>query len=400
MKSFNSRPLLLTVAVFLIFTLAACGGKTAPATTAPTATPAPATNTPVPPTNTPVPATNTPVPEPTATPVPQSQATSQPAAEQPAETSSVAQISALLDSYRSQAVYEIEITDSDQTSKLEHVSIQTDWVKADNPYGFDMKIIMDNTAAAGDAPELLSIYAVDDTAYIGFGDQWMTSSRQDAQLDDIPFFINTDDFVSDLNDLQRVGKETVNGIDTIHYTFDKSSALEGLLKSIDPNKDGNIVSFDGDMWVADPDEYVVKMTFQAEISNVPDTDEAGKTTLSDQKINWTYDVTDINGDFSIDVPEDAPRPGEVSLSGFAPGEFPIPADTTTGASMGDLVQLTSSLSEDEINAFYDEALAGLGWEKQEGFAPTWTKDGFEIVIFTTPSDSGGVDIMVMSQAGN
>ncbi|NOZ50860.1 MAG: hypothetical protein GXP37_12570 [Chloroflexi bacterium] len=400
MKPLNPRPILLTVAVLMMFVLSACGGTAAPATTAPTATPVPATNTPLPPTNTPVPATNTPVPEPTATPVPQSQATSQPAAEQPADSSSVAKISALLDSYHSQAVYEIEITYPDQTSKLEHVSIQTDWIKADNPYGFDMKIIMDNGAAAGDAPELVSIYAIDDTAYIGFGGQWLTSSRQDAQLDDIPFFINTDDFVSDLNDLQRIGKETVNGIDTIHYTFDKSSALEVLLQSIDPSKDGNIDSFAGDMWVADPDEYVVKMTFQAEMSDVPDTDEAGTITLSDQKIDWTYELTDINGDFSIEVPEEAPRPGEVSLTGFAPGEFPIPADTTTGASMGDLVQLTSSLSEDEINAFYDEALAGLGWEKQESFAPTWTKDGFEIMIFTTPNESGGVDIMVMGQASN
>ena len=51
---------------------------------------------------------------------------------------------------------------------------------------------------------------------------------------------------------QRLGNETINGIPTVHYKLD-ASGLEVM----------GYLNGDGDVWVAESGNYVVKYTFQA-----------------------------------------------------------------------------------------------------------------------------------------
>lgn len=408
MRIFKQHTLIFVLILLLAFTLSACGGKDkeataepeTAATTAPANTPIPPTNTPIPPTNTPVSPTDTPVPEPTATEAPAPEATTVSSQEETSGLATIKEIAQILDSYRSKTSFTVEITYPDQSVETEKISILTDWVKADNPFGYNMRLSMENIGETDpDVPNSFSIYAIDDTSYIGFGEQWMTTPRDESQFSDIPFFANTDDLIKDMKDLKRVGKEKINGIKTIHYILDEKSVLDTILNEANQPEEGEIISFNGDLWIADHDNYVVKMTFESEMKDVAETDENGNEILTNQVINWDYEITEVNTDFTIEVPEEAPAPGEVSVPGFAPGEFPIPADTEVQNSFGGLVQLHSTLSEEEVNAFYDKALADLGWEKQEGFMPSWTKDNFEFTILVTPDETGELDIMIMSSEG-
>lgn len=404
MKTATLKHLLLSSLVLLLL-LAACGGA-GTATEAPAAaTTAPATNTPVPPTATPIPPTPTPVP-PTATPTPMPTEEAQPAAT--ATTAAEAtdnaviskQLSDLFDSYRSTTTYQLETTYPDGTTQTESVTMTSSWVKADNAYGYNTQVDMSNLAAGSEGgPQNMSIYAVDDMAYINVGGEWLSTSRGQEQ-DMVPLFFNAEDFTAGmggLDTMQRKGKEKLNGIDTIHYVFNKADLLPGLLQGLENGDQGTVESYEGDVWIAADGNYIVKMEIHATVKDVPQTDDSGNQQLTKQALALTFEVRDINTDITIELPADAPQPGAVEVPGFAPGEFPMPAETTMTASMAGIVQLHSTLSQDEVNSFYDDELAALGWQKQEGFMPTWTKDDVTISIFMTPADNGGVDIMITGQ---
>jgi hypothetical protein len=64
---------------------------------------------------------------------------------------------------------------------------------------------------------------------------------------------------------------------------------------------------------------------------------------------------------------------------------------------GGIYMLESALSEEEVNAFYDEALPALGWTKEEGFMPTWSKGDISFTLMITPGDTGGTSIMIMTK---
>ncbi len=401
MKSATLNHLLVSSLVLLLL-LAACGGAGS-ATEAPAATTAaPATNTPVPPTATPIPPTPTPLP-PTATPTPipteavQPAATATSAAEATDNAVTLEQLTDLFDSYRSTTTYQLETSYADGTTQTENVTVTSSWVKADNAFGYNTQIDMVNLAAdSAEEPQNMSIYAVDDMSYMNIGGEWLSSSRGQEQ-EMMPVFFNADDIGGSLDNMQRKGKEKLNGIDTVHYVFEIGDLLPDLLQGLENGDQGTVESYEGDVWVAEDGNYIVKMELHATAKDVPETDESGNEQLTTQTFTLTYEVTDVDAGITIELPADAPKAGAVEVPGFAPGEFPVPPETKVVASMGGFVQLHSTLSEDEVNSFFDDKLAALGWQKQEGVMPTWTKDDVTISIFMTPADDGGVDIMVTGQ---
>ena len=85
------------------------------------------------------------------------------------------------------------------------------------------------------------------------------------------------------------------------------------------------------------------------------------------------------------------------MPGFDPGQFPLPPETQIEANMFGITTMTSSLSPDEVIAFYTDALTGLGWsvEGMAGFY-NWTKDDFSLSMVIGPDEeTGGSSITLM-----
>jgi len=412
------KTLLFTLlALLLVFTLAACGGdKETDATAAPgdsaaatttttndnaAASKPEATATPVPPTNTPVPPTDTPVP-PTETPTPEEEL-----------SGDFVRIEDVVDSYRSKGEFDYQITtipaSEEETPKL-HMTFTTDWVKADNPYGYNMASTIGglNIPAEDGGEEIpseMQMVSVDDTSYIKFNDQWITMPREQMGEDETMSF-NIDEFVTSMDDLERVGKEKINGIKTIHYKYKNSAMFEGMLDGILESqlKEGeDATQFEtvdaktsGDVWIAQKGDYAVKVLI--------DMDTTFKTKGADgdtpKEIHITghtlAEITEINGDITIEPPADAPKAGEVSTPGFAPGTFPVPEQTTVEGSFGGMTTLTSQLSVEEVTAFYDEELPKLGWSKEGDMMPTWTKGDDSFMLMITPGEDNATTIIIMA----
>ena len=177
---------------------------------------------------------------------------------------------------------------------------------------------------------------------------------------------------------RRVGNETVNGVPTVHYKLDVSG-LETL----------GYLNGDGDVWVADPGNYVVKYTFQA-----TGTDKFfGSGSNTDGTIKWDYEVTDINQPINIQPPADC---------GGAAEDIPMMADAQDQAAMGGMSTYSTPSAFEDVVAFYEKEMKAKGWAETDGSGmsaegmsmKSYTKDGRTVQLIIT-ADSGGGKTSVM-----
>ncbi len=393
--------LLLITILSLALLLAACGGSEAeqPTDTGGEKAVAAATNIPVPEaTDTPMPEpTDTPEPVPTDTPVTEPADTPEP--EEESDISTRNRMEELFDSFRSRGNFGTSIRYANGETEEQSMTFEMEWVNVDNEYGGDMSMVMTGFGHEDEGSfDSMAIYSVGDTMAMNVGGEWMSSPRDPSDFNDMPtMFQNPEDFTDNLDDLDRVGKETVNGFKTVHYRFEDSSFFGMLFSEEDLDPAENLDTVSGDIWVAEDGEWVVKMVYEIEGKDIPDDGDQGDLEFID--MSWEFEVYEVNSIDSIELPDDAPEPGEASVPGFEAGEFPIPADTTMQGGFGGVYVLESALSEEEVNAFYDDELTALGWTKEEGFMPIWSKDGVNITLMIGPGESGGTSIMIMAEEG-
>ncbi len=192
--------------------------------------------------------------------------------------------------------------------------------------------------------------------------------------------LDPNSIIGSVRGAQRVGNETVNGVPSVHYKLDVTG-LEML----------GYLNGSGDVWVADPGNYVVKYTFQA-----TGTDKFfGGTSNSEGTIKWDYEVTDVNQPITIQAPENC---------GGAAEDIPVMADAEDKAAFGSMSTYTSPSKFDDVVAFYEKEMKAQGWKATddagmsvEGSMSTksYTKDGRTVqVMITADSSSGKTTVMI------
>jgi hypothetical protein len=95
--------------------------------------------------------------------------------------------------------------------------------------------------------------------------------------------------------VQHPGEEVVNGIITQRYTFGRDDLA---------NEDPKLENVEGTIWVAVDGNYVVK--YEAVATGEFDNLSAGNLKVLDEgTITMVYDISDVNGDFTIGPPPNA-----------------------------------------------------------------------------------------------
>ena len=181
---------------------------------------------------------------------------------------------------------------------------------------------------------------------------------------------------------QRLGNETINGVPTVHYKVDASS-LNAL----------GYLNGDGDVWVADPGDYVVKYTMQATATGK---ESFFGSTLGEGTFKWDYEVSDVNQPINIQPPENC---------GGASEDIPMMSDAQDQASMGGMSTYSTASALKDVVAFYEKEMKAKGWAEQEGTMSTdamsmktYTKDGRTVqIIITADTSSGKTSVMITEQ---
>ena len=408
--------LLLITSLILVMALAACGGNkeeatqaapggqatSAPAQTQPTKQESEATTAPtsVPPTPTPEPTT----PKAADTPTPE------PEEESPGD---FAKIEDVVDSYRAKGLISYSVSglpekEGEQPANVDiKMETMTEWVKVDNPYGYNLHTSLKSSQPAGDSQDSIDsmeIYMVDNTTYMKLGDQWMTLPREES--DDMETFnFSPDEILTGAEDVKKVGIEDINGVPAVHYHFDNVEDYEtlfnGMLDDV-VNPENYTVELDqsqvtGDIWIAKDGKYPVKIDWSMVVTFEITEKSTGKTSTATLKSEMSTEIYDVNADFAIELPEDVAGKSGPTIPGFENEPFPLPENTSLEGSFGGIFTYTSQLPVDQVAQFYNDTLTSMGWTKTgDDMAASWSKGDNQFMLMISPNDDGSTSITVLA----
>ncbi len=232
----------------------------------------------------------------------------------------------------------------------------------------------------GENPGTVELVRIGDTSWMCSPDSGCIQTQQSAEEatefgEGILF--KPEDFAS--SDYQYVGKDTVNGVRSRHYTLNLiPEMLAGIVQ-------GTVTATQADIWVADEagtPAYVTRFTVSWE-----GTQEDGKKIQGD----WTYEVYDVNKPITIQPPEGATG---------VPEDIPIYPGATDQTIMGSLIMFSSADPAEDVAEFYRNEMPGRGWTAGgEGtlgniITQEWTKGNRKASLMISPKDEGGCAVMI------
>ena len=332
---------------------------------------------------------------PQATPGPTASATAAPSTDQtPAPVATgVALPPASVVSFRSKGAFTRKTAPSSGSPAEESLGFDANWKRAGNPEGFDIEVHMTGLEAADSASDDssdMSVLMVGDKVYANFGDNtWLSNTRDQAPLDQLPyFFANPEAIVPPLDGLHKVGAETVNGVEAIHYSFDDSRVFDRFFTAVDDAAKGRVSSSRGDIWVAADGGYLLKMAFAATADDKPVRNASGAIVPGTETLEWSYERYDLNADFEIAPPTAGRPPVTVQLPGFDAGSLQLPPDSEPKIMSATMVMVESQIPPSEAEAYFSRQFADLGWQEQGGNPPTWTKDNLRLTLVVNGPEKG------------
>jgi hypothetical protein len=262
-----------------------------------------------------------------------------------------------LASYHMQAINEFtgEMDGKPQNSRLELTgdvtrASQTEFVEIIQP-------------ASGGKNHVLLSGVVADASYSRIGDEkepckvvWDAETKAPPSLWPV-------DLLPAIQSAAKVGTETINTIQAVHYTLDNNSLGNPAAEKVT-----------GDFWLAESGGYVVKfdLTMSGAEKNF------GKGRSGTQKL--TYELTRINANDDFVLP-----------AGCQPVlmDIPVMPDATNLNRMPETIRYITVSDADSVMAFYKEKLTASGWKS--GSAHPYGDNG-QIVLFFKSGEPGSLQV--------
>ncbi len=236
------------------------------------------------------------------------------------------------------------------------------------------------TSEGGESPGTVEFVQIGDTTWMCSPDGGCIQTQQSAE-EAAEFggglLSRAEDLAS--SDYRYVGRDTVNGVRSRHYTLNLSpEMLPGMVQ-------GTVTATKADIWVADEaglPAFVTRFTVSWE-----GTQEDGKKIQGD----WTYEVYDVNKPITIQPPEGATG---------APEDVPLYPGATDQTIMGNLIMFSSADPVEDVAEFYRKEMPGLGWTAGEESTlgntviQEWTKGNRKASLMISAKDEGGCTVMI------
>lgn len=347
----NSRRLLrLSLLLMLAMSAAACGGPTEPtpypdeAAAVPTAEPSPV------PTELPLPTSNlkpTNSPEPTSSPGPEREPT-----QEKMELDTVLAPVSYLSSYRSSMTIQVEGIDNDQEIRgtieylveykrdplAQHIAISSQ--------GFE-------NGAESIRTEL---YRVGDTSYMQFGEEWLAMSAAGEDPLDDAGIVAPDDMLDDTCGWkQQMGTE-YNSMPVYHWTLEAGDLAECMTADQSAQM-GEITDASGNLYVAVDGNYIVHMDLIFQGQELAVGVGSAEDRVEEGRVEFTFEMTDVNQPFAIQVPEEA------LATSAMPEDIPIPDDAEEVNNMFGMVTFLSPRTPQQVVERFRAEMPELGWRE-------------------------------------
>jgi hypothetical protein len=237
-----------------------------------------------------------------------------------------------------------------------------------------------STAGVTGQPGTFGLITIGDMSYMITKDADGTTScisMSSSEESDLTQGIFTPDMMGSISGAKYAGRETVNGVDTKHYTW-KETSLPVF----------GFASASGEVWVATDGDYVVR--YSSEASGSGTLFGAGE---QEGTVSLEYNLTDVNGSFTIEAPAECET---------AATDIPVMADAQDKATFGEMLSYSSPSALVDVVEFYKTEMPANGWQpsgepmEMEDFATlSFAKDGRTAqVMITTSADTNLTSVVV------
>jgi len=295
-----------------------------------------------------------------------------------------------LTSYRTHTRYDFSEKTSASAVSSGTISITVEYVRQPQEA---QRILMEGTglgAEDGDAGRMEAI-RIGVTTWTNLGDgNWIQSSEEAASpFQSAGLIFDTPELLVSVADARALGAETINGLVSDHYEFDKSQLNIASIGEMDEAQ--------GEFWIAREGGFIVRYRMQARGSDI----ELSEGERGEGTIALIYEVLEVNQPVSISAPQ-----AELGPPGFATGEFPLPAGAETKLTSRNFSSFLTAQPPAEVVTFYQDRLPTIGWRllPDEGFASTeitslvFQKGSDKIALsITVDQDTGHTQILVSAE---
>lgn len=249
---------------------------------------------------------------------------------------------ATLDSYHVQLTMAITPTESTETATVQSAVIEISVSGADK----FIEMTANGMAETGGQEAVIQVIQSGGNNYMSMTGLGCIAAPAGSDTESITGDLpSADDFLKDLESATLVSDdEEINGVSTIHYSFDKDSFADDM----------QIEEAEGDVYIAKEGNYVIRM----DMTGKGQFDLSGDS-QGDVQIHLVYDLTNINETVEITVPEECTSAG-------ANSDLPMLEDATETASFGGMTTYKSASSLTDAVEFYRTELTAAGWTEKEG----------------------------------
>jgi hypothetical protein len=240
----------------------------------------------------------------------------------------------------------------------------------------------------------MEMYQVEDTAYINLGDQWMSMPATESVLGEAGM-IDPEDMLDNTCGWRDAGTSEYSGIGARYWTLSEDD-LKACMQGEEFTDMGEITDASGELYVAEEGNYIVYMELTLEGSNLIMGTGSGEEAVDQGRIDFTYEMTDVNVPITIELP------AEASGSGQLPEDIPVPDGAEEVSFMFGMITFNSASTPAEVADFYQAQMPLNGWSESSVsevsgmYMLEYTKDGrtASLIINEGDSDTGGSSVMI------
>ncbi|MCB8978937.1 MAG: hypothetical protein H6657_16095 [Ardenticatenaceae bacterium] len=270
-----------------------------------------------------------------------------------------------LDSYEMEMTITTTVSDTTQTIHATMI-VSTDPAQSQMSFSFEGMEDMGGM----DSMSMTQIEGISYMIIPEFG--CITSSASEAE-DTFANSLDANQFLEEVGDATLVGEETINGIETVHYTFDETAMQDETTQ---------FNSAQGDVYVAKEGNYIVRFRLEGE----GPVGSMGMAMLEDgADEDQTVGLIVIQMDLvSVNEPVEITIPVECENSGVTNSEYPILEDAYESGSFGGIVTYKTDTPFADAVTFYQESLSAAGWVYQE--SDSFIMDGTTALMYFDQND--------------
>lgn len=277
--------------------------------------------------------------------------------------------------------YEMDLsmtfTAQDESGNDVTQTILADIIYSTDPTAFSMNMTMDGVEGAEEFGNM-SMVQTESTSYVvipGLG--CITSEVEEAAENPFADLADSDQILEGVDNAKFEGEENINGVDTLHYSFDASNLTEEEAQDVE--------WAEGHIYLAKDGDYMVRFVMEGEGVMDQFSDSGDQFGM----MQMEYNITPSTDAAAVEIP------AECAEAGAENSAYPILDDATEFSSFGGFISYTTVTSLEDALAFYDEALGADGWTKDaeagmylEGSIASYeyTKDDLSISLMISAND--------------